>query len=217
MSYSAASNTVWFRLYADSGPPPGMPDIPGVEYGLARGPACGDLYDVFEAAPGHWRFAIGGVRGTGPEAATAIDLTRHGPRLLAAEGHGVAVLTRLNRALVREDPHGRPMRLLHGELVHRPDTGVRLTLVSAGHPPPLRLTPGGAATPVTGGQPSLGGVGDLRFSEETLDLDPGDALLCTSEPPRCPDGDETLSKLLTSGLRADAPADASAALLLRVL
>ncbi|MGH3378954.1 MAG: SpoIIE family protein phosphatase [Actinoallomurus sp.] len=222
VSYAAASKTVWFRLCSNSGPPPGMPNIPGVEYGLVRGPACGDLYDVFEAAPGHWRFAIGGVRGTGPEAATAIALTRHGLRLLAAEGHGVAeVLTRLDRALVREDLHGRPMRLLHGELVHRPDAGVRLTLVSAGHPSPLRLAPdgtptpvtGGTPTPVTGGQPPLGGVRDLGFSEEIIDLDPGDALLCTGEPLKCPGGDATLAKLLNAGLGADG----SAALLLRVL
>ena len=39
-------------------------------------------------------------------------------------------------------------RLLHGELVHRPDEGVRLTLVSAGHPAPLRLSPGREAVPV---------------------------------------------------------------------
>jgi anti-sigma regulatory factor (Ser/Thr protein kinase) len=212
VSYAAASKTVWFRLCTNGGPPPGTPDIPGVEYGLVRGPAFGDLYDVFEAAPGRWRFAIGGVRGTGPEAATVIDLTRHGLRLLAAEGHGVAeVLTRLNRAIVREGLHGRPMTLLHGELVHRPDPGVRLTLVSAGHPSPLRLTPGGAATPLTGGQPSLGGAGDLLFAEETADLGPGEALLCTSETSkRLGDGD-TLSDLLTAG------PDDSAALLLRVL
>jgi anti-sigma regulatory factor (Ser/Thr protein kinase) len=222
VSYAAASKTVWFRLCTNSGPPRGMPDIPGVEYGLVRGPACGDLYDVFEAAPGRWRFAIGGLRGTGPETATVLDLTRHGLRLLAAEGHGVAaVLTRLDRAIVRDGLHGRPMRLLHGELVHRPDAGVHLTLVAAGHPAPLRLTPGGAARPVTSGQPPLGGAGDAEYAEETTDLAPGDALLCTSEPPRCPGGDDTLSTLLTAGLRAHAPAEDadedSAALLLRAL
>jgi hypothetical protein len=223
VSYAAASKTVWFRLCTNVGPPQGMPDIPGVEYGLVRGPVCGDLYDVFEAAPGRWRFAIGDVRGTGPEAATVTGLTRHGLRLLAAEGHGVAdVVTRLNRAILREGVHGRPMRLLHGELVHRPDTGVRLTLVSAGHPPPLRLTPDGEATPVTGTQPSLGGIHDIRFEEETIDLDRGDALLCTAGPvPKRSGhgGADALTRLLGAGLTTGRcpTSDDTATLLVRVL
>jgi anti-sigma regulatory factor (Ser/Thr protein kinase) len=230
VSYTAASKTVWFRLGTRGGPPRRMPEIPGVEYGLVRGPACGDLYDVFEAAPGRWRFAIGDVLGTGPEAATLADLTRHGLRLLAAEGHGVAAaVTRLNRAIVREGVLGRPMRLLHGELAHRPDAGLRLTLVSAGHPPPLRLTPGGEATPVAGRQPSLGGVHDVRFEEETTDLDPGEALLCATggtidgDPDRPGrDGVDAAASLLVTGLDADtacpaSPAIDSAALLVRVL
>jgi anti-sigma regulatory factor (Ser/Thr protein kinase) len=213
VSYAAASKTVWFRLRTDTAPPPKLPGIPGVEYGLVCGPACGDLYDVFEATPGHWRFAVGGVRGTGPETAAAVDLTRHGLRLLAAEGHDVAaVVTRLNRAIVREGLHGRPLRLLHGELVHLPDAGVRLTLVSAGQPSPLRLTSGGAATPVAGSQPALGVTGGLRFTSATTDLAPGEALLCAGEPPGCPDA---LATLLTGGV--DVPAGDPAALLLRVL
>jgi anti-sigma regulatory factor (Ser/Thr protein kinase) len=181
VSYAATSKTVWFRLDTRRRSRCGMPDIPGVEYGMVEGPACGDLYDVFEAAPGRWRFALGDVRGTGPEAATITDLARHGLRLLAAEGHGVAaVVTRVNRAIVREGVRGRPLRLLHGELVLRPDAGVRLTLVSAGHPAPLRLTPGEEAVPVAGTQPALGWSYDAGFEEETTDLGPGDALLCVT-------------------------------------
>ncbi|GAB2819110.1 hypothetical protein GCM10027176_24390 [Actinoallomurus bryophytorum] len=191
VSYAAASKTVWFRLCTDAAPVPAppqpyaTPDIPGVEYGLVHRPAGeaydGDLYDVFEAAPGRWRFAIGDVSGTGPEAATVAGLARHGLRLLAAEGHGVAdVITRLNRAVVREGAHGRLMTLLHGELVHRPGAGIRLALVSAGHPPPLRLTLSGEVTSVSGTQSSLGAVRDTRFEEETVDLDPGDVLLCVT-------------------------------------
>jgi anti-sigma regulatory factor (Ser/Thr protein kinase) len=225
VSYAAASKTVWFRLGTRGRSQREMPEIPGVEYGMVEGPACGDLYDVFEAAPGHWRFALGDVRGTGPEAATVTDLTRHGLRLLAAEGHGVAaVVTRVNRAIIREGVRGRPLRLLHGELVLRDDAGVRLTLVSAGHPAPLRLTPGREAVPVTRTQSALGCSHDLSFEEETAELDRGDALLCATGGtadgvPRRGD----LAGLLTAGIGAEAagglgraPGDA-AALLLRVL
>jgi anti-sigma regulatory factor (Ser/Thr protein kinase) len=181
VSYAAATKTVWFRLGTKGRSRRGMPDIPGVEYGMVEGPVCGDLYDVFEAAPGHWRFALGTVRGSGPEAATVTDLARHGLRLLAAEGHGVAAaVSRVDRAIVREGIRGRPLRLLHGELALRPDAGVRLTLVSAGHPAPLRLTPGEEAAPVTGTQPLLGYAHDTGFEEEATDLAPGDALLCVT-------------------------------------
>jgi serine phosphatase RsbU (regulator of sigma subunit) len=161
-----------------------MPSIPGVEHSLVRpaGQACdGDLYDVFEVAPDHWRFAVGGVCGTGPEAATVTALARHGLRLLAAEGHEVAAaVTRLNEAIVREGVRGRLMTLLHGELVRRPDAGVRLTLVSAGHPPPLRLTPSGEVTSLTGTHHLLGAVHDTRFEGETIELARGEVLLCVT-------------------------------------
>jgi anti-sigma regulatory factor (Ser/Thr protein kinase) len=186
VSYAAASKTVWFRLGTRMAPPSAYatPEIPGVQHSLAHRPAgasYGGLYDVFEAAPDHWRFAIGGVCGTGPEASAVTGLARHGLRLLAAEGHGVAdVLTRLNQAVVREGARGRPMTLIHGELVRRRSAGMRLTLVAAGHPPPLRLTSSGEVSSATGVQLSLGAVGQLRFEEQTVDLDPGDVLLCVT-------------------------------------
>lgn len=237
VSYAAASKTVWFRLDTRGRSQRGMPDIPGVEYGMVEGPARGDLYDVFEVVPGRWRFALGDVRGTGPEAATVAGLARHGLRLLAAEGHGVAaVVTRLGRAIVREGVRGWPLRLLHGELVHRPDEGVRLTLVSAGHPAPLRLSPGREAVPVTVAQPALGcryeagfDVGfeagfEAGFEEETADLDRGDALLCATvgTADGSPSRRNTASPLATgpgtlaAGGFSRAPGDA-AALLIRVL
>jgi anti-sigma regulatory factor (Ser/Thr protein kinase) len=187
VSYAAGSKTVWFRLRtraAHEPPAYALPRIPGVEHSLVRRGETYDegLYDVFEAAPDRWRFALGGACGTGPEAAAVTGLARHGLRLLAAEGHGVAdVVTRLNHAVVREGVHGPPMTLVHGELVRRRGAGVRVTLVSAGHPAPLRLSSSGEVTSVTAVQLSLGAVGDARFEEHTVDLDPGDALLCVTE------------------------------------
>jgi anti-sigma regulatory factor (Ser/Thr protein kinase) len=188
VSYAVTSKTVWFRLGTGAAPfPPGMPPpaftvprIPGVEHALARRPsgdahACPALLEFFEAAPDRWRFTVGDMGGTAPEAA---GLARHGLRLLAAEGHGVAAaVTRLNRAVVRDGGHARLMTLLHGELVRRPGAGLRLTLVSAGPPPPLRLTSAGELTALTEAQLRLGAVRDALFEEQAVDLDPGDVLL----------------------------------------
>ena len=40
----------------------------------------GDFYDVFPAGENRWRFAIGDVCGTGPEAAAVTGLARHALR-----------------------------------------------------------------------------------------------------------------------------------------
>jgi serine phosphatase RsbU (regulator of sigma subunit)/anti-sigma regulatory factor (Ser/Thr protein kinase) len=108
--------------------PPELPDIPGVELAAeyeAAGEANevgGDFYDVFpvdapEGGAARWRFAIGDVSGTGPEAAAVTGLARHTLRILAAEGHPVAaVVERLNRLILREGTRGRFITLLHGEI-----------------------------------------------------------------------------------------------------
>ncbi len=58
--------------------------------------------------PARWRFAIGDVCGTGPEAAAVTGLARHALRILAAEDMSVPdVLTRLNRLILGEGERGR--------------------------------------------------------------------------------------------------------------
>ncbi|MDN3351866.1 ATP-binding SpoIIE family protein phosphatase [Actinomadura sp. DC4] len=208
VSYAAGSKTVWFRLGTRATP---ALVIPGVEHRLVRPagrPLDGDLYDVFEAAPGHWRFSVGGVCGTGPETATLTGLARHGLRLLAAEGHEVAAaVARLNEAILREGVHGRLMTLLHGELVRRPGAGVRLTLVSAGHPPPLRLTPSGEARSLTGTQRLLGAVHGSHFAGETVDLDPGELLVCVTGGAIAAAPDPDVARLLAGWAPPETVAD----------
>ena len=76
--------------------PPELPRIPGVDLAVAHEVAGegnevgGDFYDVFPAGESRWRFAIGDVCGTGPEAAAVTGLARHALRILAREGHDVA-------------------------------------------------------------------------------------------------------------------------------
>jgi serine phosphatase RsbU (regulator of sigma subunit)/anti-sigma regulatory factor (Ser/Thr protein kinase) len=148
--------------------PPELPRIPGVDLSVAHEVAGegnevgGDFYDVFPAGENRWRFAIGDVCGTGPEAAAVTGLARHALRILAREGHDVAdVVGRLNQLILEEGPRARFITLLHGELTvlapsapaahpvadpgARPAVAagrgpaVRMKLVSAGHPLPLLL------------------------------------------------------------------------------
>ncbi|MEU5994067.1 SpoIIE family protein phosphatase [Spirillospora sp. NPDC047418] len=176
--------------------PPGIPEIPGLEVAVVYDPAGegsevgGDFYDVFESGPAHggraaasrWRFAIGDVCGTGPEAAAVTGLARHALRILAAEDMSVpAVLKRLNRLILGEGERGRLLTLLHGEIAARGPGGVRIRLTSAGHPLPLVLDPDGGVREAATAQPLLGVFDGVEFQTDTVDLRRGEVLLCVTD------------------------------------
>jgi PAS domain S-box-containing protein len=168
--------------------PPSSPVIPGVEVEVVYRAAGegnevgGDFYDVFPISEGCWGFAIGDVCGTGPEAAAVTGLARHALRLLAREGlPGPAVLQRLNAAILDEGERSRFLTLLYGELRPRPEGGAELKVVCAGHPLPLRLSQSGEVRPAAEPQALLGVMEDLDLYEQTVELDPGDVLLCVTD------------------------------------
>ena len=191
--------------------PPELPQIPGIDLSVAHQVAGegnevgGDFYDVFPAGPDRWRFAIGDVCGTGPEAAAVTGLARHALRILAREEHDVAdVVGRLNELILEESARGRFLTLLHGEITvlgEAPDPDregtlfarggegvsqpvVQLRLVSAGHPLPLLLRagdPSGVPQPAAEPQPLLGVMSDLTYTAQTASLYPGDVLLSVTD------------------------------------
>ncbi|MET9500686.1 SpoIIE family protein phosphatase [Streptomyces sp. NPDC006622] len=186
--------------------PGAVAEIPGLRSALVHEPReqggpSGDFYDLFPVGDGRWCFAVGDVQGKGPEAAVVIGLARPWLRLLAREGYGVAdVLDRLNQLLLDDateaadaaarafvgpagpgdGPQTRFLSLLYGELVPFAG-GVRCTLASAGHPLPLLLGPDGSVTTAAHPQTLLGVVEDATYVSETLDLWPGDTLLCVTD------------------------------------
>jgi serine phosphatase RsbU (regulator of sigma subunit)/anti-sigma regulatory factor (Ser/Thr protein kinase) len=103
--------------------PPEVPQVPGVDLAVVHEAAGegnevgGDFYDVFPAGEGRWRFSIGDVCGTGPEAAAVTGLARYTMRILAREGHSLPeVLDRLNRLILDEGPRSRFLTVVHGEI-----------------------------------------------------------------------------------------------------
>ena len=107
--------------------PPDVPDVPGVDLAVVHEAAGegnevgGDFYDVFPAGEGRWRFAIGDVCGTGPEAAAVTGLARYTMRILAREGRSLPeVLDRLNRLILDEGPRSRFLTVVHGEIAVAP-------------------------------------------------------------------------------------------------
>ena len=216
--------------------PPVLPDIPRAELAAqyeAAGEANevgGDFYDVFGvnsvngasgAGGSRWRFAIGDVCGTGPEAAAVTGLARHTLRILAAEGHPIAdVMRRLNELILSEGMRGRFVTLLHGEISVPPAPApLEVSLVSAGHPLPLLLRAEGTRElprPVAKPQLLLGVQDDCSFDTQCVRLSPGDLLLCVTDgvterradDGRLLDDDDGLSSLLAGcrGLSACAVA-----------
>ncbi|SEL47887.1 PP2C family protein-serine/threonine phosphatase [Nonomuraea pusilla] len=202
--------------------PPNEPEVPGLDYGVIYEPAGevnevgGDFYDLFKAGDDCWRFAIGDVCGTGPEAAAVTGLARHTLRLLAREGYGVAaVVGRLNQAILEEGERARFLTLLHGDITPV-ETGLEVRLVSAGHPEALRLRPTGEVEAVTTPQSLLGVFHEVSYDTDTIHLDHGDVLLAVTDgvterrsAGRLLDDDGGLAKLLSecAGLSARAVAE----------
>jgi len=57
----------------------------------------------------------------------------------------------------------------------------RVSLVCAGHPLPLLLRAGAKPVLATSPQPLLGVLDDVAFRSKTVDLEPGDVLLCVTD------------------------------------
>lgn len=165
------------------------PVIPNVDHAVFYRPADernvvgGDFYDVF-AASGRWCFAIGDVCGTGPEAAAVTGLARHTLRALAKEGFTPShIMQRLNMAILDENTSTRFLTMLYGEMTPAMDGGggMRLRMVSAGHPLPLRLNQKGEVSQFGASQPLLGAFEDVEFTTENVDIRPGEVVLAVTD------------------------------------
>ncbi|GAA4607369.1 hypothetical protein GCM10023195_27860 [Actinoallomurus liliacearum] len=163
--------------------PPGIPTIPNLDVAVVYDPAGehsevgGDFYDVFNVGT-RWRFAIGDVCGTGPEAAAVTGLARQGLRILGREGHSIPeVLERLNALILEEATRAPFLTLLHGELEPLGDGRFRVTYATAGHPPPLFLNPSGIVKGEDHSDLMLGVFPEATFEVKTTILKPGHVLL----------------------------------------
>lgn len=163
--------------------PPELPHIPGVELsaryravgaGLEVG---GDFYDAFVLGDDRYGIVIGDVCGKGPEAAAVTGLARHTVRAASLFSDSPAVvLSRLNDAVFREYGGATFCTVAFGTLVLA-SSGIRLTLVSGGHPLPLYLRAGADAEPVGRFGTLVGIFADPEFEDVEVSLGPGDALL----------------------------------------
>ena len=171
--------------------PRALPEAPGYAFGWRFRPCeelAGDSLNIVRLDDDHVGVYILDVTGHGvPAALLSATLSRWLSPLpeesclftpTAAGGHGPAapavVAATLNRQFVAGPETGRFFTMLYGVL-DLPGRSFRY--VTAGHPPPVRITATGAEVcPAARGVP-IGVVPGFEFREKTVALAPGDRLL----------------------------------------
>ncbi len=163
--------------------PPDLPDIPGVEIGVAYQPSVGDVsgdfYDVFAVRDDAWAVMIGDVCGKGPKAAASTSLARHSLRTAAMLGPGASgPLEALNTALVVGN--GEMCTAAFARMTCD-ERGVSLTLARAGHPPPVIRRADGSLSSVLLQGSLVGIFPDASFEETEILLGAGDVMVLVTD------------------------------------
>ncbi len=156
-----------------------LPSVPGLRFSASYTPAAqesligGDWYDAFATGDGFVILSIGDVVGHGIEAATVMAALRQAVRGFAVENSDpAAILTRLNHLLLVDQP-GRLATALVARLDPRT---LDLTVASAGHYGPLRLSADHAAHEILPVDGMILGVDETQFAARRYALQPGDLL-----------------------------------------
>jgi PAS domain S-box-containing protein len=145
-----------------------MPGGPGADVG-------GDWYDAVSLEGGRLGIAMGDVVGHGIGAAALMGQLRNALRAYALDGNSPAqVVEKLDR-LVQNLEAGRMATLVY--MVIAPDLG-SVEFASAGHLPPLILSPDGSATYLEGGRTlPLGVMPSAEYPQADAELEPGSTIV----------------------------------------
>jgi PAS domain S-box-containing protein len=160
--------------------PERLPEIEGLEVAARYLPAGretavgGDWYDAMELPDGRVALVVGDVAGHGLRAAATMGQLRTAARAYSqVESAPAEVVARLNR-LVRNSGDDAMATVLYAVLDR--DTG-ELAFTSAGHPPPLVLSPAGPRFLEGGRSVPVGAVDTAVFREGVERLTEGCVLL----------------------------------------
>jgi serine phosphatase RsbU (regulator of sigma subunit)/anti-sigma regulatory factor (Ser/Thr protein kinase) len=165
--------------------PSRLPEIPAVELAARYRPAAvgtrvgGDWYDVFPLAGGKVVLTIGDVVGQGVAAAALMAQLRMALRAFALDGLPPAtVLDRLNRLL--DDIEGPRMTTMTYVVLDPEEETLRV--VSAGHVPPILVTPGGGAVVLeVEGDVPLGVSRSAVYHEHRFDMPSGSRVVLVTD------------------------------------
>jgi PAS domain S-box-containing protein len=197
--------------------PPLLPEIPGIRIAAryqAGGEGMevgGDFYDIFETGEETWAVVIGDVCGKGPHAAALAALARYALRAAGVrEQNPAALLTQLNEVIVRREEAVVFLTAICACL-ETTESGARLVLACAGHPPPLVLRVDGRVERVSCVGSLLGVFEAVELGLVEVELAPGDLLVLYTDgvlEARGPDGFfgvDRLARLLRECIGLPAP------------
>jgi len=161
--------------------PENRPDIPGWTVWVHSVPANdvgGDLVDVLPEEGDRWLLALGDLAGKGLPAALMMAKLQASLRALASEIPGLPGLAgRLNGILCRDGVRTRFASLVLTRVrANRPE----ITLVNAGHMPPIHVRADGAMALPKGGM-ALGLKETVTYVEQTVTMAPGDLFIVYSD------------------------------------
>jgi integral membrane sensor domain MASE1 len=140
-----------------------------------------DFYDAVELPDGTVATLIGDVAGHGPDEAAVGVALRAAWQGLVLTGHGPeGVLDGLDRVLLSNRPSEEMFTTVFCTWISRDRT--RVTLASAGHPPPLLVSGGQVRVEEVPGGPALGIHDDgYPWESKTLEVGAGWTLLCYTD------------------------------------
>lgn len=139
----------------------------------------GDFYDAFPVGDEHM-LVVGDVCGKGAQAAALTSLCRYTLRAAAlqtAPPDAVGFLTFLNRAIYAQSHEDTSFASVICALATQRGDGVELTLAIGGHPPAIVRRADGSIDLYESGGPVVGAFEQAAFSDVTVRLEPGDALI----------------------------------------
>ncbi len=192
------------------GEPPKVPGLDLAGYNAACRTVGGDYYDFFVRPDGRVAIVVADVAGKGMPAAMLMSSLQARIQVLAEEDMDLAVLVaRLNRTVSMKCPANRFITLFMA--VVDPKSG-DVTFCNAGHNPPLLVRSTGEVEPLEGGGLILGIVPQAAYSEKSVRMNPGDALVLYSDgvteaaPIGSNDeyGEDRLGKLVSANLSLSA-------------
>ena len=159
--------------------PTRLPSLPGLDFAARYAPAedrsiGGDWYDAFVLPTGELWVLIGDVAGHGLNSAVLVGRVKSAVRSYALLGGGPAeVLTMTNRKLMHFEINTMVTALCG--VAKEPYT--RFALASAGHPPPVMVSPTGTRmAPILPGPP-LGAIDEPHYSTTFVTVDDAATML----------------------------------------
>ncbi len=168
------------RTFQEAALPRALPRVDGLRLDVVYVPSerdagiGGDWYDAFLLRDGKLVVSIGDVAGKGVDAAVLMSSLRQAIRVAAYQGlDAAAILAATDEALANE----RPDRIATAFVGILDPAAWTLAYASAGHPPALLRSAGGALVPLASGGTPLG-IGGGRYTVRTVTaIPPGSVLV----------------------------------------